>query len=55
MALSDKVKDIALLELFEDYIVSPPIISPLGNTFDLDIEITLHRSEERRVGKECAA
>ena len=46
VALSDKVKDIALLELFEDYIVSPPIISPLGNTFDLDIEITLHSIED---------
>lgn len=46
VTLSDGVTDITVLELFEDYIVAPPILSPLGNTFDMKIEITLFSIED---------
>lgn len=43
--LSAGLTDVSVLELFEDYLVAPPIISPLGNTYEIDIEITLFSVE----------
>lgn len=43
--LSEGMTDVAILELFEDYLVAPPIISPLGNTYETDIEVTLFSVE----------
>lgn len=46
LALTEGVADTAILELFEGYIVAPPVISPEGDTFDEYIDITIFSVED---------
>ncbi len=41
LALADEVQEPAILELFQPYLVTPPIISPLGGDYDEALVITL--------------
>ncbi|MDD6306592.1 MAG: chitobiase/beta-hexosaminidase C-terminal domain-containing protein [Clostridiales bacterium] len=41
LALSDDVKEADILELFQPYLVAPPIISPLGGDYEDSLIVTL--------------